>query len=136
MNALIEVKPQSNAPSVVPEPVSKPIPSKREEKTPQPGEIFAVPIIRKPGIPSAPQGKKIETKKDSEKKTTAPPVSRPQMKMPPPQKYPDAPQPFFTSIMPAQKNKQHNRLVLVTILMLLATIGVFVLAYYAMTKAF
>src|SRR5215210_7492005 len=89
---VIEAKPQSTAHSAANDMARKPVPSKPEDSNPRLGEIVAVPIIRKPGLPSAPQGKKIETKKDSEKKTTAPAVSRPPVKMPPPEKYPDASQ--------------------------------------------
>jgi hypothetical protein len=39
--------------------------------------------------------------------------------------------PFFTQVMPAASNRQHHRLVLFTALLLLAFIGVLVLAYVA-----
>jgi hypothetical protein len=123
--------------------------------TPRPGDLAAVPIIRK--LPSAPPSSPLSSPPppsshssppsapdDSVRGREVPKPSPPSPPQPlaarqsakPPAEPPPAslPQPFFTSMMPAQKNKQHQRLGVVTLLVLLVTAAVFALAYYAFIK--
>lgn len=101
---------------------------------PRPGEIIAVPIVRKPPTPAPPEPPRESV---PVKAAPAPRIAVPPAKLSPVEQLPAAsPPPFFTSFMPAQKNKQHQRLVLFATLMLLVTVAVFALAYYALTKSF
>jgi hypothetical protein len=119
--------------------------------TPRPGDLAAVPVIRKPpslssspptpaSTPSQPPlppprsdaGRERESNKPVPPQSIAP---RQPPKTPPVPLPADLPQPFFTSMVPALKNKQHQRLGVVTLFVLLVTLAVFALAYYALTKA-
>jgi hypothetical protein len=103
--------------------------------TPRPGDLAAVPVIRKPpslssspptpaSTPSQPPLPPPRSDAGRERESNKP--------VPPPA---DLPQPFFTSMVPALKNKQHQRLGVVTLFVLLLTLAVFALAYYAFIKS-
>jgi hypothetical protein len=119
--------------------------------TPRPGDLAAVPIIRKPPSlpssppmpapppsqpPSPPSPSSGGRERESGKPAPPPqPLAARQPPKTPPMPLPaDLPQPFFTSMVPALKNKQHQRLGVVTLLVLLVTLAVFALAYYAFIK--
>lgn len=103
---------------------------------PRLGELTAVPIVRKRSITGDPQLSGAERAADLRPPVPVPSRMTTHAANQPTKGRPhaDLAQPFFTSFVPAQKNKQHQRLVLVTAIILILTAAVFALAYYAFIK--